>query len=289
MAIDLVPVWAVLLAFGVFMYVLLDGFDLGVGILFPLAPDDRGRDLMMASVGPIWDGNETWLVFGGLALFAAFPLAFAVIIPALYFPILAMVLGLVFRGVAFEFRQGALGNRKLWGWAFFGGSLMATFAQGCVLGKFVRGFAVAGRQYAGTSWDWLHPFVIAVGVGLVFGYLLLGATWLVMKTEGTLQDWARAQARIGLWGTLAFIAVVSLCTPLFDARIAERWFTWPNLAFLAPVPIATAAIAWWLWSSLRLRREVAPFIAAIGLFLLCYLGLAISLFPHIVPPTITLW
>jgi cytochrome bd ubiquinol oxidase subunit II len=289
MTLDFVPVWTAILAFGVFMYVLLDGFDLGVGILFPFAPDDRGRDLMMASVAPIWDGNETWLVFGSLALFSAFPLAFAIIIPALYFPILAMVTGLIFRGIAFEFRPNARTTSKRWDWAFFCGSLIATFAQGCVLGKFVLGFAVSGRQYAGTSWDWLHPFVLAVGVGLVFGYLLLGASWLVMKTQGALQDWARAKARVGLIGVLVFIAMVSLWTPFLDARIGARWFSWPNIAFLAPVPVGTAAIAWRLWASLRRGRDVAPFAAAMGLFAMCYLGLAISLFPYIVPPTITLW
>jgi cytochrome d ubiquinol oxidase subunit II len=252
--LDLVPIWTVILAFGVFMYVLLDGFDLGVGILFPFAPDDRARDLMMASVAPIWDGNETWLVLGGLALFAAFPLAFAIILPALYFPILAMVLGLIFRGVAFEFRPGTRMTSKPWDHAFFWGSLIATFAQGCVLGKFVLGFEVNGRQYAGTSWDWVHPFVLAVGVGLVFGYLLLGATWLVMKTEDALQDWARTKARVGLFGTLAFIGMVSLWTPFLDTRIAARWFSWPNIAFLAPVigmlfllPIILMYTGWSYW------------------------------------------
>jgi len=287
--LDLVPIWTLILALGVFMYVLLDGFDLGVGILFPFAPDERSRDLMMHSVAPIWDGNETWLVLGGIALFAAFPLAFAIIIPAVYFPILAMLLGLIFRGVAFEFRHSARSSRKRWDHAFFWGSLVATFAQGCVLGKFVQGFAVAGRQYAGTSWDWLHPFVLAVGVGLVFGYAMLGATWLVMKTEGALQEWARAKARLGLYGVLAFIAMVSIWTPLLDPRIAARWFGGLNLALLAPVPLGTAAIAWWVWRSLARGREVAPFIGAMGLFAMCYLGLAISLFPYIVPPSITLW
>ena len=289
MALDLVPIWTLILGFAVFMYVLLDGFDLGIGVLFPFARDDDARDVMMATVAPIWDGNETWLVLGGLALFAAFPLAFAIILPAVYFPIVAMVLGLIFRGIAFEFRASAGKGSKLWGWSFFGGSLVATFAQGCVLGKFVLGFEVDGRHYVGSSWDWLHPFVIAVGVGLVFGYLMLGATWLVMKTEGPLQDWARAKARMALIGVLAFIAMVSLWTPLLDDRIAARWFAWPNLAYFAPVPIATAAIAWWLWTSLRRGSDVAPFIAALGLFAMCYLGLAISLFPYIVPPTITLW
>jgi cytochrome d ubiquinol oxidase subunit II len=289
MTLDLVPIWTVVLALGVFMYVLLDGFDLGVGILFPLAPDDQARDLMMASVAPIWDGNETWLVLGGIALFAAFPLAFAIILPALYFPILAMLLGLVFRGVAFEFRPTARRSRKLWDEAFFWGSILATFAQGCVLGKFVQGFAVEGRQYAGSSFDWVHPFVLGVGAGLVFGYALLGATWLVMKTEGELQEWARAAARNCLLGVLAFIAMVSLWTPFLDARIAARWFSWPNIALLAPVPLVTAVIAWWVWRSLWRGRDVAPFIGAMGLFAMCYLGLGISLFPYVVPPSITLW
>lgn len=289
MAIDLVPIWTLILALAVFMYVLLDGFDLGVGILFPFAPDHASRDLMMASVAPIWDGNETWLVLGGIALFAAFPLAFAIIVPAVYFPILFMLLGLVFRGVAFEFRHTARTSRLHWDRSFFWGSLVATFAQGCVLGKFVRGFAVEGRQYAGTSWDWVEPFVLAVGVGLVFGYVLLGATWLVLKTEGPLQEWARGKARLGLFGVLAFIAMVSIWTPLLDARIAARWFVWPHLALLAPVPLATAAIAWWLWRSLARGRELAPFLAALGLFAMCYLGLAISLFPYVVPPSLTLY
>ena len=288
MVLDLVPIWTLVLALAVFMYVLLDGFDLGVGILFPFAPDHASRDLMMTSVAPIWDGNETWLVLGGIALFAAFPLAFAIIIPAVYFPILFMLLGLIFRGVAFEFRHTARTSRHHWDRSFFWGSLVATFAQGCVLGKFVHGFAVDGRQYAGTSWDWIEPFVLAVGVGLVFGYLLLGATWLVLKTEGPLQEWARGKARLGLFGVLAFIAMVSIWTPLLDARIAERWFGWPNVAFLAPVPVVTAAIGWWLWRSLARGRELAPFVAAIGLFAMCYLGLAISLFPYVVPPSITL-
>jgi cytochrome d ubiquinol oxidase subunit II len=289
MTLDLVPIWTVILAVAVFMYVLLDGFDLGVGILFPFAPDDHGRDLMMASVAPIWDGNESWVVLGGVALFAAFPLAFAIIMPALYFPILAMLLGLIFRGVAFEFRHAAHTSRRHWDRSFFWGSLVATFAQGCVLGKFVQGFEVSGRQYAGTSWDWVDPFVLAVGVGLVFGYTLLGATWLVMKTEGALQDWARGKARASLFGVLAFIAMVSLWTPFVDARIAERWFAWPNIALLAPVPLATGVLAWWLWRSLAHGREAAPFLAAMGLFAMCYLGLGISLFPYVAPPSITLW
>ena len=289
MAIDLVPVWTVILGVAVFMYVLLDGFDLGVGILSPFAANEDARTLIMNSVAPIWDGNETWLVLGGIGLFAAFPIAFAIIIPAMYFPILVMLLGLIFRGVAFEFRLKAQRSRFLWNHAFFWGSLLATFAQGVVLGSFVQGFEVKDNQFAGSIYGWFRPFPLAVGVGLVFGYLLLGSTWLVMKTEDSLQYWARAWARFSLVGVVLFIAMVSIWTPFQDARIAERWFTWPNLAWLAPLPLATAALVVWLWLALEKAREVAPFFAAIGLFSMCFLGLGISLWPNIVPHTISLW
>jgi cytochrome d ubiquinol oxidase subunit II len=289
MALDLIPIWTVILALSVFMYVLLDGFDLGVGILFPLAPDDEARSLMMSSVAPVWDGNETWLVMGGIGIFAAFPVAFAVIFPALYFPVLAMLLGLVFRGVAFEFRPTARTSRHHWDRAFFAGSLVATYAQGCVLGQFVLGFKVSDRQFAGSAFDWMHPFVLAVGVGLVFGYVLLGATWVVMKTEGALREWAQRMARGSLIGVLLFILMVSAWTPLLQEHIAERWFSWPNMAWLAPVPLVTVLLAVWLWRALARGQDVAPFLAALGLFAMCYLGLAVSLFPYIVPHTLTLW
>lgn len=289
MILDLVPIWTVILALSVFMYVLLDGFDLGVGILFPFAPDDAARDTMMNSVAPVWDGNETWLVMGGVGMLTAFPVAFSIIFPALYFPVLAMLLGLVFRGVAFEFRPTARKHRGYWDRAFFWGSLVATFAQGCILGKFVLGFETDGRQYTGSTWDWLHPFALAVGAGLVSGYVLLGATWLVLKTEGALQDWARARARGALAGVLAFIAMVSVWTPLLHERIADRWFSWPNIAYFSPVPVITALLALGLWRALARGSDAVPFVAAMGLFALSYLGLAISLFPYIVPHTITLW
>jgi cytochrome d ubiquinol oxidase subunit II len=289
MALDLVPIWTVILALSVFMYVLLDGFDLGVGILFPFAPDDRARDAMMASVAPVWDGNETWLVLGGIGIFAAFPKAFTIIFPALYFPILAMLLGLVFRGVAFEFRPTASVGSRHWDRAFFGGSLVATFAQGCVLGQFVLGFHVSGTQFSGSAFDWLHPFVLAVGVGLVFGYVLLGSTWLVMKTEGSLREWAQRVARVALLGVIAFIAMVSVWTPLLHDHIAERWFSWPSIVWLSPVPVVTALLVAGLWRALARGRDVAPFIFAMGLFAMCYLGLAVSLFPYVVPHALTLW
>src|SRR5689334_11482474 len=289
MSIDLVPIWTLILALAVFMYVLLDGFDLGVGIMSPFAANDDTRTLIMNTVAPIWDGNETWLVLGGIGMFAAFPIAFAIVIPAMYFPILIMLLGLIFRGVAFEFRLKAQKSRFLWDHAFFWGSLIATFAQGVVLGSYVHGFEVRDNQFAGTIYDWLRPFPLAVGLGLVFGYLLLGSTWLVMKTEDQVQYWARAWARFSLVGVIAFIAMVSIWTPLSDARIAARWFSTPNIFYLAPLPILTGVIAIWLWVSLDRGRDVAPFFAAIGLFLCCFLGLGISLWPNIVPHSISLW
>jgi len=289
MSIDLVPIWTLILAVAVFMYVLLDGFDLGVGIMSPFAANEDARTLIMNSVAPIWDGNETWLVLGGIGLFAAFPLAFAIIIPAMYFPILVMLLGLIFRGVAFEFRLKAHKSRFLWDHAFFWGSLIATFAQGVVLGSYVQGFAVRDNQFVGTFYDWVRPFPLAVGVGLVFGYLLLGATWLVLKTEDPVQHWARAWARFSLVGVVLFIAGVSIWTPLSDARIAARWFSMPNMIYLAPLPIVTGLLAIWLWRSLDKGREGAPFFAAIGLFAMCFLGLGISLWPNIVPHSISLW
>lgn len=287
--LDLVPLWAAILALAVFMYVLLDGFDLGVGMLFLLRRDAEERNLMINSVAPVWDFNETWLVLGGGGLFAVFPLAFAIIVPAVYFPILFMLLGLIFRGVAFEFREVTGARKWLWDRAFAYGSLVATFAQGIVLGMFIQGFPVSGRQFAGTSWDWVAPFPLLVGVGLVFGYSLQGATWLVLKTEGELQDWGRRMARVALFGVLAFIVLISVWTPLEDARIAARWFGFPGSLAFAPVPVLTALLAWTLWSSLGKGREALPFVCSMGLFFLAFTGLVISLWPYIAPPSVTLW
>jgi cytochrome bd ubiquinol oxidase subunit II len=289
MVLDLVPLWTVLLGLAVFYYVVFDGFDLGVGVLYGFLGDPRSRSLAMNSVAPIWDGNETWLVFGGLGLLSAFPLAFAIIIPAVYFPILMMLLALVFRGVAFEFRFRNPGLRRFWDGAFCGGSIVATFAQGIVLGSFIQGFKVDGRHFAGTSFDWVSPFPIATGVALIFGYSLLGAAWLVLKTEGDLQDWARRAGRVCLIAVLLAILGVSLWTPFNNADIARRWFSWPNIGFLSPVPIATALLAFWEWHALNHRHELSPFLGAIGLFLMSFVGLAISLWPMIVPYHYTLW
>ena len=289
MALDLVPLWTILLGLAVFYYVVFDGFDLGVGMLYGLIPGAEARAIAMNSIAPVWDGNETWLIFGGIGLLAAFPLAFAIIIPAVYFPLLMMLLALVFRGVAFEFRFKHPPLRRFWDGAFCGGSLVATFAQGVVLGTFIQGFKIDGRHFAGTSFDWLAPFPLAIGLALMFGYGLLGACWLVLKTEGELQDWARRAAAICLIAVLAAIAAVSIWTPIAHPEIARRWFSWPNIAFLSPVPIITAMIAFGEWEALRRRHELTPFLGAIALFLMSFIGIGISLWPMIVPYRYTLW
>jgi|HigsolmetaAR201D_1030396.scaffolds.fasta_scaffold07323_4 cytochrome d oxidase, subunit II (cydB) len=290
MALDLPVIWALIIAFAVLMYVLMDGFDLGVGILFPLAHRDEDRDLMMNSVAPIWDGNETWLVLGGGGLLAAFPLAYSIIMPALYFPVLTMLIALIFRGVAFEFRFKASPHRRwIWDRAFNIGSIVATFSQGLVLGGFLQGFRVEERDFVGGPFDWLSPFGLFVGVALVCGYALLGATWLIMKTEGALQERFYALARPLTLGMAGFIVVVSVWTPLYYPLIADRWFSWPNLLYLSPIPLVTAAAVLGLLAALRRRAEVLPFLLALALFLLGFLGLAVSLWPYVVPPDIVVW
>jgi len=286
--LDLVPIWTFILGVGVFLYVLLDGFDLGVGILFGFAPDTRSRNLIMNSIAPVWDGNETWLILGSVGLMAAFPLAFAIIIPAVYFPVAIMLLALVFRGVAFEFRYRDVEHKSFWDHGFSWGSVLATFAQGIILGAFIQGFKVDGRHFTGSSLDCFTPFSLLTGLALVLGYALLGAGWLVLKTDGDIQVRARRHGRIALIGVLIAVAAVSIWTPLADPDIAHRWFSWPNLLFLAPVPVVTAAIALFVWRSLNRQSEAGPFIGAIGLFLMSYLGIAISLWPMIVPHHYTL-
>lgn len=286
---DLAFIWAGLIAFAVLAYVLFDGFDLGIGILFPFFRKKEMRDQMMNSVAPVWDGNETWLVLGGGGLMAAFPLAYAVVLPALYVPITVMLLGLVFRGVAFEFRWRSEKRQYLWDLAFAGGSIAATVAQGIALGALIQGIPVAGRAYAGGWWDWLTPFSLLTGVALLVGYALLGATWLIMKTSGEVQERAHMFARLAAVGTLGLIGVVSLVTPFLSPLFMQRWFAWPAILYTAPVPIFVASAASALFVGLWQRREVLPFLAANALFVLSYIGLGISLFPYIVPPSITIW
>ena len=286
---DLALIWAFLIALAILIYVILDGFDLGIGVLFPLVKGERDRDVMMNTVAPVWDGNETWLILGGGGLFAVFPLAYSVVLTALYAPLIAMLLALIFRGVAFEFRFKDPGHKPLWDLAFAGGSIVATFCQGIVLGAFVQGIAVEDRSYAGGWFDWLTPFSLFAGFSLVLGYALLGAGWLVMKTEGALQARMYALMSRLTAGLIVCIALVSLWTPLLNAEIAGRWFSWPNLLYLSPVPLLVLAAGFGLYRAIRRRREVQPFLLALMLFLLSYAGLGISLYPNIIPPDVSLW
>ena len=288
MELDLPLIWAFLIAFAVLAYVILDGFDLGIGILFTFLAEGRERDIAMNSVAPVWDGNETWLVLGGGGLMAAFPLAYATVLPALYAPLTAMLLGLVLRGVAFEFRWKTVRGQFLWDGAFAVGSVMAAFCQGIALGALVQGIAVENRAYAGGWWDWLTPFSILTGLAVVFGYALLGSCWLFLKTTGDIEAHARRWSRRLAIITIIFIGMVSLITPLLDPRFAERWFGWPNMILLAPVPLMVMGAFVLLWRGLDNGRPAQPFLAALGLFVLCFAGLGISLFPYVVPPDITI-
>jgi cytochrome d ubiquinol oxidase subunit II len=282
-------IWAALIGFAVAMYVILDGFDLGIGILFPFAQTEHEHDLMMNSVAPFWDGNETWLVLGGAGMMVAFPLAYSIILPALYLPVIVMLLALVFRGVAFEFRWIGVTTKPHWTFAFAAGSALAAFCQGLILGGLIQGISVENNAFAGGPFDWATPFAVLCGLGLVAGYALLGATWLIMKTEGSVAKRARIQARLLLLVVLGFMAVVSLWTPLAFERIAVRWFSLPNILFFWWVPAATALAAFAAWHWIESGREALPFLATIALFLLGYLGLLISNFPYLVPPSLTIW
>jgi cytochrome d ubiquinol oxidase subunit II len=272
----------------VFAYVVMDGFDLGIGILFSFLGRGTERDRAINSVAPVWDGNETWLVLGGGGLMAAFPLAYSVIMPALYAPIIAMLLALIFRGVAFEFRWRDPGHQKFWDISFAGGSILAALAQGITLGALLQGIVVEGRHYAGGWWDWLSPFSLLTGASLVIGYALLGATWLIMKTEGSLQDHAFRFARLAGIATIVCVALVSLATPFLEGAYYERWFAWPNILFTAQVPLLVVVASAVFFLSLQRRYERLPFLLALGLFALSMVGLGISIFPEIVPGAITI-
>ncbi|HEY8356650.1 MAG TPA: cytochrome d ubiquinol oxidase subunit II [Ramlibacter sp.] len=291
MAIDLPLVWAVIILFGVMMYVVMDGFDLGIGILFPFFDAKDDRDVMMNTVAPVWDGNETWLVLGGAGLLVAFPVAYAVILSAFYLPLILMLVGLVFRGVAFEFRfKVKEGRRRVWDKAFAGGSYVATFFQGVTLGGFLEGVPVRNGEYAGAPFAWLAPFPLFVGLGLVATYALLGGTWLVMKTDGPLHERMRVLSLRLVWVLLAFIAAVSAWTPLSQPAIAQRWFSVPNLFWFAPVPVLVLACSYWLQRSLRANGAHAlPFVLTLAIVFLGYSGLGISLWPYVLPPSISIW
>lgn len=288
--LDLPLTAAGVIAAAIFLYVLLDGFDLGVGLLFPFAPSEDCRNKMMNSIAPFWDGNETWLVLGGGGLFATFPLAYAILLPAFYIPIILMLLGLIFRGIAFEFRFKSKGKmHTFWDYSFHFGSLTATFFQGVLLGAFVAGVSVKGRTFGGGSFDWLTAFSLMTGLALIFGYALLGATWTILKTDGKTQEWARKAAFYSLLYVALFMGLVCLWVPFLNDRIFIRWFTFPNLAYLSPIPLLTAITFISLYHSLSKKGELQPFILTIFLFTLGYLGLMVSLWPWTVPYDISLW
>lgn len=290
MGIDLPLIWAVIIIFGVMMYVVMDGFDLGIGMLFPFVQDERDRDVMMNTVAPVWDGNETWLVLGGAALFGAFPLAYSVVLEALYLPLILMLVGLIFRGVAFEFRFKARANKRhIWDKAFIWGSLVATFFQGVALGAFIEGFKVVDRKFVGGTLDWLTPFTLFSGLGLIVAYTLLGCTWLIMKTEGPLQQKMHDVARPLALVLLAVIGIVSLWTPLAYPQIAERWFSMPNLVWFMPVPILVLVTFYGLLRAVARNAHYTPFLLTLVLIFLGYSGLGISLWPNIIPPSISIW
>ncbi len=290
-AIDLPLVWGLIIATAILLYVLLDGFDLGIGILFPFAPSDKCRDRMMNSIAPFWDGNETWLVLGGGGLFAAFPLAYSVLMPAFYMPVIMMLLGLILRGVAFEFRFKSDGwSKRVWDYAFHFGSLGAAFCQGMILGAFVQGVETTGRSFSGGPFDWATGFSVMTGIALVFGYALLGATWVIMKAEDVTQEWARGVTAYILGFVGIFMALVSIVVPFLNHEIADFWFTMPNIFYLMPIPLVTALLFALIWRDLYNRkREARPFFASIGVFFMGYLGLGISIFPWIVPFRFDIW
>ena len=289
MELDLPLIWAFIIAFSVFAYVVMDGFDLGIGILFPGFAVGEERDSAMNSIAPVWDGNETWLVLGGGGLFAAFPLAYAIVLPATYPLVIAMLLGLVFRGVAFEFRWRDPAHRPLWDFAFTGGSFVAAMTQGMILGALLQGIEIDGRSYDGSWWNWLTPYTLLTGLGTVAGYALLGSTWLIWKLEGPAQEHARHMAFRAAIVTLALLAAVSLYTVFLEQQYFDRWFSMPSVLFAANVPLLTAIITFLLFRGLAKGWEAAPFWLSLALFLLGMAGLGVSMFPYIVPDEVTIW
>ena len=286
---DLTIIWAGIIAFAIFAYVVMDGFDLGIGILFPTFEVGRERDRAMNSIAPVWDGNETWLVLGGGGLFAAFPLAYAVILPATYPLVIIMLLGLVFRGVAFEYRWRDPAHRRFWDGAFSAGSLAAAMAQGMTLGALIQGIEVVDRAYAGSWFDWLTSYTLLCGLGVVAGYALLGSAWLIWKLDGIGQAHARKLAKRAAIATLLLMTAVSLYNVFLNADYAARWLTAPEIWFAAPVPVLTALVALALWRALQTERQSKPFWLALGLFALGMAGLGITMWPNIIPPDVTIW
>lgn len=289
MGIDTALIWAAIIYVGVMLYVIADGFDLGVGLLFPFVPNKKHRDVMIASVAPIWDGNETWLVLGGAGLMAAFPLAYSVVLSALYIPILFMLIGLILRGVAFEARAKARQrSRHLWDKAFFGGSLLASYFQGVILGAYLSGIPMDGHSYIGNAWDWITPFSLFSGLGLTVAYSLLGCTWLILKTQARLQHVMRKLARPLVLTLITFMAIISVWAPLQQDAIADRWFRNPNLFLLVPLPLLTIFACAVLLRSLT-KGEAMPFMMTLSVMALGYVGLGVTLWPNVIPPSVDIW
>ncbi len=290
MATVLPVIWFGVIGFGVLMYVLLDGFVLGLGILAPFAEDEEQLDLMMNTAAPIWDGNETWLVLGGAGLLAAFPKAYAVVLSALYLPVLLMLIALVFRGVAFEFRFKARTSKYLWGWAFALGSLCAAFWQGVILGALVEGMPLQDGKYLGGVLGWFSPFSMLTGAAVVFGYALLGGSWLILKTEGAMQRIARTLTRPLVLVVVVFMGLVSAWLPFLDSRIMARWFHDGNFWWLSPVPLLVLVNALALWrAAMAQGRDARPFVLTLCFFVLGFFGLVLGIWPNIVPPGLTIW
>lgn len=289
--IDLPLIWSIIIGTAIFLYVLLDGFDLGIGILFPFAPSDECRNKMMNSIAPFWDGNETWLVLGGGGLFAAFPLAYTILLPAFYIPIILMLLGLIMRGVAFEFRFKAHSDFKwVWDYVFHFGSLVASFCQGIILGGFVQGVNVNERDFTGGPFDWATAFSVMTGIAVTFGYALLGSTWLIMKTADRTQIWSRKVGSYVLIFIAVFMGLISITVPFVNEQIKNFWFSIPNIYYLSAIPFLTIILFIILWNDLhKLDHEYRPFLCSIGIFFMGYLGLGISIFPWLIPYKYTIW
>lgn len=290
MGIDLTLLWFAIIVFATLMYVVMDGFDLGIGILMPLTQNKTERDIMVNTVAPVWDGNETWLVLGGAALFGAFPMAYAIVLEALTIPLVLMLVALIFRGVAFEFRfKSSPGHRGFWDKAFIVGSIVATFTQGITVGALIQGIDVSGRHFSGSSLDWLTPFSLFCGLGLVVAYALLGCSWLIMKTEHELQALLHRVTKPILLTLLIILIILSIWTPLLSTQIASRWFSLPNLYFFLPVPILVVILSILMFKAIQNEAHYAPFILTLGLIFLGYTGLGISIWPNIIPPNISIW
>jgi cytochrome d ubiquinol oxidase subunit II len=285
---DLVHVWMALVGLVVILYVILDGFSLGVGLLFPFTRNEEDRDILMSSIAPVWDANQTWIVFGGGALFAAFPLIYTVLFSALYIPLLTFLFGLIFRGVAFEFRAGS-SHKQAWNHAFFGGSLVATFAQGMVLGAYLSGIQTEGSRFSGGAFDWFNGFSLMTGTALVAGYCLLGATYLILKTTGDIQQRAFRQASGSAWAVTVFLLIVTVWTPIHDPSFVQRWMSEPRVYVVWSFPVMGIVSLAALFVSLKRRHETGPFLSSLFVFLSAYLGLQAAIYPFAVLPSITLY